>query len=230
VADHHQPHTSAEFAPLQMAVRDALNSAIDEEMEADERVFLMGEEVGNYQGAYKVTRNLVQKYGEQRVIDTPITEHGFAGMAVGAAFQGLKPVCEFMTFNFSMQAIDQVVNGAAKTFYMSGGQITCPVVFRGPNGPAAAVAAQHSQCFAAWYGSVPGLKVVSPYDSEDCRGLLKSAIRCEDPVVFLENELMYGRDFEVSDAALSPDFTLPLDKAAIVKEGTHCTISEWRQS
>jgi pyruvate dehydrogenase E1 component beta subunit len=208
-----------------MAVRDALNSAIDEEMEADERVFLMGEEVGNYQGAYKVTRNLVQKYGEQRVIDTPITEHGFAGMAVGAAFQGLKPVCEFMTFNFSMQAIDQVVNGAAKTFYMSGGQITCPVVFRGPNGPAAAVAAQHSQCFAAWYGSVPGLKVVSPYDSEDCRGLLKSAIRCEDPVVFLENELMYGRDFEVSDAALSPDFTLPLDKAAIVKEGTHCTIT-----
>ena len=199
-----------------MAIRDALNSAIDEEMESDRKVFLMGEEVGNYQGAYKVTRNLVQKYGEQRVIDTPITEHGFAGIAVGAAFQGLKPICEFMTFNFSMQAIDQVVNGAAKTFYMSGGQITCPVVFRGPNGAAAAVAAQHSQCFAAWYGSVPGLKVVSPWDAEDCRGLLKSAIRCEDPVVFLENELMYGREFEVSDTALSPAPPPPLPTFPVV--------------
>eukprot|EP01045_Picozoa_sp_COSAG04_P018279 COSAG04_NODE_1681_length_5961_cov_543.396111_1_plen_172_part_00 len=156
-----------------MTVRDALNSAIDEEMAADERVFLIGEEVGEYNGAYKVTRNLHAKYGAKRVVDTPITEMGFAGIAVGAAFEGLKPICEFMTFNFSMQAIDQVVNGAAKTYYMSGGQITCPLVYRGPNGAARAVAAQHSQCFAAWYGSVPGLKVVSPYDSEDCRGLLK---------------------------------------------------------
>jgi len=178
-----------------------------------------------YQGAYKVTRNLVQKYGQERVIDTPITEHGFAGIAVGAAFQGLKPICEFMTFNFSMQAIDQVVNGAAKTFYMSGGQITCPVVFRGPNGPAAAVAAQHSQCFAAWYGSVPGLKVVSPWDSTDCRGLLKSAIREENPVVFLENELMYGKEFEVSDEAMDKDFLLPLDKAQVVRQGTDVTIT-----
>jgi len=208
-----------------MAVRDALNSAIDEEMERDNAVFMLGEEVGLYQGAYKVTRNLVQKYGQERVIDTPITEHGFAGIAVGAAFQGLKPICEFMTFNFSMQAIDQVVNGAAKTFYMSGGQITCPVVFRGPNGPAAAVAAQHSQCFAAWYGSVPGLKVVSPWDSTDCRGLLKSAIREENPVVFLENELMYGKEFEVSDEAMDKDFLLPLDKAQVVRQGTDVTIT-----
>ena len=164
-----------------MTVRDALNSAIDEEMAADERVFLIGEEVGEYNGAYKVTRNLHAKYGAKRVVDTPITEMGFAGIAVGAAFEGLKPICEFMTFNFSMQAIDQVVNGAAKTYYMSGGQITCPLVYRGPNGAARAVAAQHSQCFAAWYGSVPGLKVVSPYDSEDCRGLLK--VRAPQPAL-----------------------------------------------
>ena len=174
---------------------------------------------------FQVTRGLHQKYGAKRVVDTPITEHGFAGIAVGAAFQGLKPVCEFMTFNFSMQAIDQVVNGAAKTYYMSGGQITCPMVFRGPNGAARAVAAQHSQCFAAWFGSVPGLKVVSPWDSADCRGLLKSAIRDDNPVVFLENELLYGVEYEVSDAQMSMDFTLPLDKAAIVKEGTDCTIT-----
>jgi len=208
-----------------MAVRDALNSAIDDEMTADERVFLIGEEVGEYQGAYKVTRGLHQKFGAKRVVDTPITEHGFAGIAVGAAFQGLKPICEFMTFNFSMQAIDHVVNGAAKTYYMSGGQITCPMVFRGPNGAAKAVAAQHSQCFAAWYGSVPGLKVVSPWDSTDCRGLLKSAIRDDNPVVFLENELLYGVEYEVAESSMSPDFTLPLDKAAIVKEGTDCTIT-----
>jgi len=217
--------SSSTLRAAPMAVRDALNSAIDEEMERDNAVFMLGEEVGLYQGAYKVTRNLVQKYGQERVIDTPITEHGFAGIAVGAAFQGLKPICEFMTFNFSMQAIDQVVNGAAKTFYMSGGQITCPVVFRGPNGPAAAVAAQHSQCFAAWYGSVPGLKVVSPWDSTDCRGLLKSAIREENPVVFLENELMYGKEFEVSDEAMDKDFLLPLDKAQVVRQGTDVTIT-----
>jgi len=208
-----------------MTVRDALNSAIKEEMEADEKVFVIGEEVGEYNGAYKVTRGLHDQFGPKRVVDTPITEAGFAGIAVGAAFQGLKPICEFMTWNFSMQAIDQVVNGAAKTYYMSGGQITCPVVFRGPNGAAKAVAAQHSQCFAAWYGSVPGLQVVVPWDAEDARGLLKAAIRSPDPVCFMENELLYGQEFEVSEAALDKDFTLPLDKAQIIREGTDVTIT-----
>ena len=210
---------------MQLTVRDALNSALDEELGHDDDVFLIGEEVGQYQGAYKVTRGLFEKYGGRRVVDTPITEMGFAGIAVGAAFQGLKPICEFMTFNFSMQAIDQVINGAAKTYYMSGGQITCPIVFRGPNGAAKAVSAQHSQCFAAWYGSVPGLKVVAPYDAEDARGLLKAAIRDPNPVVFLENEMMYGVEFDVSDECLDKDYELPLDKAVVARAGTDVTIT-----
>lgn len=175
----------------------------------------MGEEVAEYQGAYKITRGLLQKYGPKRVKDTPITEAGFTGIAVGAAMQGLKPIVEFMTFNFSMQAIDQVINSAAKHFYMSAGQIKVPIVFRGPNGAAAGVAAQHSQCFAAWYSSVPGLKVMAPYDSEDCRGLLKAAIRDPDPVVFLENEILYGETFALPEAALDKDFVLPIGKAKV---------------
>ncbi|KAJ0896105.1 putative pyruvate dehydrogenase (acetyl-transferring) [Helianthus annuus] len=174
----------------EMTVRDALNSALDEEMAADPNVFVMGEEVGEYQGAYKITKGLLDKYGPERVLDTPITEAGFGGIGVGSAYHGLKPVIEFMTFNFSMQAIDHVINSAAKSNYMSAGQINVPIVFRGPNGPAAGVGAQHSQCYGAWYGSVPGLKVLVPYSSEDARGLLKAAIRDPDPVVFLENELL----------------------------------------
>jgi pyruvate dehydrogenase E1 component beta subunit len=206
-------------AVAQITVREALNSAIAEEMERDKDVFLIGEEVAQYDGAYKVSRGLVKRFGPDRVIDTPITEAGFAGLAVGAAQAGLKPICEFMTFNFSMQAIDHVVNSAAKAFYMSGGQINVPIVFRGPNGAAAAVAAQHSQCFAAWYGSVPGLKVVSPFDAEDARGLLKAAVRDPNPVVVLENELMYGEKFTVSDEVLSKDFVIPLGKAKIMRPG-----------
>lgn len=208
----------------QMTVRDALNAAIDEEMERDDRVFLMGEEVAQYDGAYKVSRGLWKKYGDKRVIDTPITEMGFAGIAVGAAFTGLRPICEFMTFNFSMQAIDHVINSAAKTFYMSAGNIAVPIVFRGPNGNAAGVAAQHSQCFAAWYGHCPGLKVISPYNAEDCKGLLKAAIRDPDPVVFLENELMYGISFEVPDEVKSKDFVLPIGKAKVERAGQHVTL------
>ncbi|XP_078677680.1 pyruvate dehydrogenase E1 component subunit beta, mitochondrial-like [Branchiostoma floridae x Branchiostoma belcheri] len=208
----------------QMTVRDALNTAMNEEMKRDESVFLLGEEVAEYDGAYKVSRGLWRKYGDKRVMDTPITEMGFAGIAVGAAMAGLKPICEFMTFNFSMQAIDQVVNSAAKTFYMSAGKQTVPIVFRGPNGAAAGVAAQHSQCFAAWYGHCPGLKVVSPYSSEDAKGLLKSAIRDPNPVVCLENELMYGTAFEMSEEAMSEDFLVPIGKAKIEREGTHCTL------
>ncbi len=176
-------------------MRAALNSALDEELARDERVYIIGEEVAEYNGAYKVTEGLLAKYGDRRVVDTPITESGFAGLATGSAYAGLRPVAEFMTFNFSMQAIDHVVNSAAKTLYMSGGQIKVPIVFRGPNGAASGTGAQHSQCFAAWYGSVPGLKVISPYDVEDCRGLLKAAIRDDNPVVFLENELMYNVEF-----------------------------------
>lgn len=207
-----------------MTVRDALNSAIEEEMTADEKVFLLGEEVAQYNGAYKVSKGLLDKFGPKRVIDTPITEMGFAGLAVGAALDGLKPICEFMTFNFSMQAIDHIVNSAAKTYYMSGGIVKCPIVFRGPNGAAAGVGAQHSQCFAAWYGSVPGLKVVSPWSAEDAKGLLKAAIRDPNPVVFLENELLYGVSFPVSDEALSKDFVLPIGKAKIEREGSDITI------
>ncbi|GMQ09604.1 hypothetical protein CsSME_00052909 [Camellia sinensis var. sinensis] len=185
-------HASRSFSSTakEMTVRDALNSALDEEMSADPRVFLMGEEVGEYQGAYKISKGLLEKYGPERVVDTPITEAGFAGIGVGAAYHGLKPVIEFMTFNFSMQAIDHIINSAAKSNYMSAGQMPVSIVFRGPNGAAAGVGAQHSQCYAAWFGSCPGLKVLTPYSSEDARGLLKAAIRDPDPVVFLENELL----------------------------------------
>ncbi|KAJ3160994.1 pyruvate dehydrogenase E1, beta subunit [Irineochytrium annulatum] len=207
-----------------MTVREALNQAMDEEMTADEKVFILGEEVAQYNGAYKVTKGLLEKFGEKRVIDTPITEIGFAGIAVGAALAGLKPICEFMTFNFSMQAIDHVVNSAAKTRYMSGGTVQCPIVFRGPNGAAAGVGAQHSQCFAAWYGSVPGLKVVSPWSAEDAKGLLKASIRDPNPVVCLENELMYGITFDVSSEVLSKDFVLPIGKAKVEREGSDVTL------
>jgi pyruvate dehydrogenase E1 component beta subunit len=211
-------------AVKQLTIRDALNTALDEELQRDERVFILGEEVAQYDGAYKISRGLWKKYGDKRVIDTPITEMGFTGIAVGAAMAGLRPVCEFMTFNFSMQAIDQIINSAAKTFYMSAGAVNVPIVFRGPNGAAAGVAAQHSQCFAAWYGHCPGLKVISPYDSEDCRGLLKAAIRDPDPVVFLENEILYGVPFPVDDKILDKDFVLPIGKAKIQKPGKHVTI------
>ncbi|KAG7472892.1 hypothetical protein MATL_G00113950 [Megalops atlanticus] len=211
-------------ACLQVTVRDALNQAMDEELERDERVFLLGEEVAQYDGAYKVSRGLWKKYGDKRIIDTPITEMGFAGIAVGAAMAGLRPICEFMTFNFSMQAIDQVINSAAKTYYMSAGLQPVPIVFRGPNGASAGVAAQHSQCFAAWYGHCPGLKVLSPWSAEDAKGLLKSAIRDDNPVVFLENELMYGVPFELSEEAQSKDFTIPIGKAKIERPGDHITL------
>ena len=201
---------------VKLTVREALRDAMAEEMRADERVFVMGEEVAEYQGAYKVTQGLLQEFGAKRVIDTPITEHGFAGVGVGAAMGGLKPVIEFMTFNFAMQAIDQIINSAAKTNYMSGGQMRCPVVFRGPNGAASRVAAQHSQNYGPWYAAVPGLIVIAPYDSADAKGLLKAAIRCPDPVVFLENELVYGRSFDVP---MVDDYVLPIGKARIVREG-----------
>ena len=207
-----------------MTVRDALNSAMAEEMERDEKVFVMGEEVGDYQGAYKITKGLIQRFGADRVRDTPITEAGFAGLACGAAFMGLRPIVEFMTFNFSMQAIDHIVNTAAKTLYMSAGTISCPIVFRGPNGAAAGVGAQHSQCFAAWYMSIPGLKVLAPYDAEDARGLLKAAIRDPDPVVFLENELLYGESFPVSKEALSAEYVAPIGKALVMRPGTDVTL------
>ncbi|KAI4460123.1 dehydrogenase related [Holotrichia oblita] len=216
--------TSKILAAKQMTVRDALNSAIDEEMARDERVFILGEEVAQYDGAYKVSRGLWKKYGDKRVIDTPITEMGFTGLAVGAAFGGLRPICEFMTWNFAMQAIDQIVNSAAKTFYMSAGRVNVPIVFRGPNGSAAGVAAQHSQCYAAWYSQVPGLKVLSPYTAEDAKGLLKAAIRDPDPVVCLENELLYGVSYPMSDQALSNDFLLPIGKAKIERPGKHITL------
>eukprot|EP01137_Pigoraptor_chileana_P010655 Opistho-2@60511 len=216
--------SSAVMQDKQMTVRDALNSALEEEMRRDERVFILGEEVAQYDGAYKITRGLLDKFGPKRVIDTPITEMGFAGVAVGAAMAGLRPICEFMTFNFSMQAIDQVVNSAAKTFYMSAGQVPVPIVFRGPNGAAAGVAAQHSQCFAAWYSQIPGLKVLAPYSAEDARGLLKAGIRDGNPIVFLEHELLYGVSFPVSDEALSKDFVLPIGKAKIEREGKDVTV------
>ncbi|KAL0121566.1 hypothetical protein PUN28_006826 [Cardiocondyla obscurior] len=216
--------TSKWAAAQQMTVRDALNSALDEEMERDEKVFLLGEEVALYDGAYKVSRGLWKKYGDKRVIDTPITEAGFTGIAVGAAMAGLRPVCEFMTYNFSMQAIDQIINSAAKTFYMSAGRVNVPIVFRGPNGAAAGVGAQHSQCFGAWYSHCPGLKVVSPYNSEDAKGLLKAAIRDPDPVVVLENEILYGVQYPMSDEALSKDFVLPIGKAKVERAGNHVTL------
>ncbi|MFT3689252.1 pyruvate dehydrogenase complex E1 component subunit beta [Paenirhodobacter sp.] len=207
-----------------LTVREALREAMAEEMRANENVFLMGEEVAEYHGAYKVSQGLLEEFSAKRVIDTPITEHGFTGIAVGAAFGGLRPIVEFMTFNFAMQAIDQIVNSAAKTLYMSGGQMGCPIVFRGANGAAARVGAQHSQDYAAWYASVPGLKVVMPYSAADAKGLLKTAIRDNNPVVFLENEIMYGKSFEVPDL---PDFTIPFGKARIWREGTDVTLVTW---
>ncbi|MFA7595693.1 MAG: pyruvate dehydrogenase complex E1 component subunit beta [Novosphingobium sp.] len=206
---------------VSLTLREALRDAMAEEMRKDDRVFVMGEEVAEYQGAYKVTQGLLEEFGPKRVVDTPITEYGFAGLGTGAAMGGLRPIVEFMTFNFAMQAIDHIVNSAAKTNYMSGGQMRCPVVFRGPNGAASRVAAQHSQNFAPWYASVPGLIVISPYDAADAKGLLKAAIRCEDPVVFLENELVYGRSFEVPEIE---DFVLPIGKARVVREGSDVTI------
>jgi pyruvate dehydrogenase E1 component beta subunit len=204
-----------------MTVREALREAMAEEMRANELVYLMGEEVGEYQGAYKISQGLLDEFGPRRVVDTPITEHGFAGIAVGSAFAGLNPIVEFMTFNFALQAIDHLLNSAAKTLYMSGGQMGCPIVFRGANGAAARVGAQHSQDFAAWYAMVPGLKVVMPYSAADAKGLLKQAIRDPNPVIFLENEIMYGKSFEVPDLE---DFTIPFGKARIWREGTDVTI------
>ncbi|MCR2833779.1 pyruvate dehydrogenase complex E1 component subunit beta [Parerythrobacter lacustris] len=204
-----------------VTVREALRDAMAEEMRRDERVFIMGEEVAQYQGAYKVTQGLLDEFGPKRVIDTPITEYGFAGIGTGAAMGGLRPIVEFMTFNFAMQAIDHIINSAAKTNYMSGGQMRCPVVFRGPNGAASRVGAQHSQNYGPWYASVPGLIVIAPYDSSDAKGLMKAAIRCEDPVVFLENELVYGKSFELPEL---DDHVLPIGKARIVREGSDVTI------
>lgn len=202
-------------------VREALRDAMSEEMRRDEDVYLMGEEVAEYQGAYKISQGMLDEFGDRRVIDTPITEHGFTGIAVGAAFAGLRPIVEFMTFNFAMQAIDQIINSAAKTLYMSGGQMGCPIVFRGPNGAAARVGAQHSQDYAAWYAAIPGLKVVQPYTAADAKGLLKSAIRDPNPVIVLENEILYGRSFDVPDL---DDYTVPLGKARIARSGTDVTI------
>jgi pyruvate dehydrogenase E1 component beta subunit len=224
---HAKPQASDPDIPegtkmVSTAVRDALRDAMAEEMRRDETVFVMGEEVAEYQGAYKVTRELLQEFGPERVVDTPITEHGFAGLGVGAAFGGLKPIVEFMTFNFAMQAIDHLINSAAKTLYMSGGQMGCPIVFRGPNGAASRVGAQHSQDFSSWYAHVPGLKVIAPYDAADAKGLLKAAIRDPNPVVFLEHELMYGESFDIPDV---DDWVLPIGKAKIRREGSDVTIT-----
>ena len=215
------PDIPAGTAMVKLTVREALRDAMAEEMRADDRIFVMGEEVAEYQGAYKVTQGLLDEFGARRVVDTPITEYGFAGLGTGAAMGGLRPIIEFMTFNFAMQAIDHIINSAAKTNYMSGGQMRCPIVFRGPNGAASRVAAQHSQNYAPWYASVPGLIVIAPYDAADAKGLLKAAIRSEDPVVFLENELLYGRSFEVPDVE---DYVLPIGKARIMREGSDVTI------
>jgi pyruvate dehydrogenase E1 component beta subunit len=216
------PATVAAFEgpTRKQTVREALRDAMAEEMRADQTVFVMGEEVAQYQGAYKVTQGLLDEFGDRRVVDTPITEYGFAGLGVGAAMGGLKPVVEFMTFNFAMQAIDHIINSAAKTNYMSGGQMRCPIVFRGPNGAASRVAAQHSQNYGPWYASVPGLIVLSPYDAADAKGLLKSAIRSPDPVVFLENELLYGHSFDVPEG----EHVVPIGKARLYREGSHVTL------
>src|SRR6187401_3816213 len=205
-------------------MREALRDAMAEEMRRDGSVFLMGEEVAQYQGAYKVSQGLLEEFGAKRVIDTPITEHGFAGLGVGAAFGGLRPIVEFMTFNFAMQAMDQIINSAAKTLYMSGGQMGCAIVFRGPNGAAARVGAQHSQCYAAWYSHIPGLKVIAPFSAADYKGLLKAAIRDPNPVIFLENEVLYGHTGEVPKL---DDFVIPIGKARIVRAGSHVTIISW---
>ena len=211
----------AEIQTKTQTVREAIRDAMAEEMRRDETVYLMGEEVAEYQGAYKVSQGLLDEFGSKRVIDTPITEHGFTGIAVGSAFAGLRPIVEFMTFNFSMQAIDQIINSAAKTLYMSGGQMGAPMVFRGPNGAAARVGAQHSQDYAAWYAHIPGLKVVQPYSASDAKGLMKTAIRDDNPVIFLENEILYGKSFEVP---LLEDYTVPFGKARVWREGTDVTI------
>ena len=216
------PEIPAGTSLIRQTVRDALRDAMAEEMRRDANVFLMGEEVAQYQGAYKVSRDLLQEFGDKRVVDTPITEHGFAGLGVGAAFAGLKPIIEFMTFNFAMQAIDHLINSAAKTLYMSGGQIRSSIVFRGPNGAAARVAAQHSQDYSSWYGHVPGLKVVAPYDAADAKGLLKAAIRDPNPVVFLEHEIMYGVEFDVPEGI---DWVVPIGKAKVRRRGQHVTIT-----
>ncbi|KAJ2502946.1 pyruvate dehydrogenase E1, beta subunit [Coemansia sp. RSA 1972] len=221
------PRFNSTTAGESITVREALNQAIEEEMDRDEAVWLLGEEVAQYNGAYKVSKGLLDKFGPKRVVDTPITEMGFAGLAVGAAFHGTKPICEFMTFNFAMQAIDQIINSGAKTHYMSGAFAQCPIVFRGPNGAAAGVAAQHSQDYASWYGQIPGLKVVSPYDAEDAKGLMKAAIRDPNPVVVLENELMYGVSFPSSSEIASKDFVVPIGKAKIAREGTDITIATY---
>jgi pyruvate dehydrogenase E1 component beta subunit len=215
------PSIPAGTPMVTLTLREALRDAMAEEMRGDDRIFVMGEEVAEYQGAYKVTQGLLEEFGARRVIDTPITEYGFAGIGTGAAMGGLRPIIEFMTFNFAMQAIDHIINSAAKTNYMSGGQMRCPIVFRGPNGAAARVGAQHSQNYAPWYASVPGLIVIAPYDAADAKGLLKAAIRSEDPVVFLENELLYGRSFQVP--AIN-DYVLPIGKARIMREGSDITI------
>jgi pyruvate dehydrogenase E1 component beta subunit len=207
-----------------MTIREALRDAMSEEMRRDPDVFLMGEEVAEYQGAYKVSQGLLQEFSARRVIDTPITEHGFAGIGVGAAMAGLKPIVEFMTFNFAMQAIDQIINSAAKTLYMSGGQMGCSIVFRGPNGAAARVAAQHSQDYSAWYSQIPGLKVIAPFSAADAKGLLKSAIRDPNPVIFLENEVLYGHSGEVPKL---DDYVIPIGKARVVRKGNHVTIISW---
>ena len=222
VAKTHDAPEVPEGTPLtNMTVREALRDAMAEEMRKDERVFVMGEEVAQYQGAYKVTQGLLEEFGPKRVIDTPITEYGFAGLGTGAAMGGLRPIVEFMTFNFAMQAIDHIINSAAKTNYMSGGQMRCPIVFRGPNGAAARVGAQHSQNYGPWYASVPGLVVIAPYSAADAKGLLKAAIRSEDPVVFLENELLYGQHFDVPEM---DDYVLPIGKARIVRPGRDVTL------
>jgi pyruvate dehydrogenase E1 component beta subunit len=218
----HKPDPIVSNGNMQwVTLREALRDAMAEEMRRDDRVFVMGEEVAEYQGAYKVTQGLLDEFGARRVIDTPITEYGFAGIGTGAAMGGLRPIIEFMTFNFAMQAIDHIINSAAKTNYMSGGQMRCPIVFRGPNGAAARVGAQHSQNYVPWYASVPGLIVIAPYDAADAKGLLKAAIRCEDPVVFLENELLYGRTYEVP---AGNDHVVPIGKARIMREGSDVTI------
>ncbi len=218
------PEVPAGTEMVTQTIREALRDAMAEEMRRDPDVFIMGEEVAEYQGAYKVTQGLLQEFGARRVIDTPITEHGFAGVGVGAAMTGLKPIVEFMTFNFAMQAIDQIINSAAKTLYMSGGQMGCSIVFRGPNGAAARVAAQHSQDYSAWYSQIPGLKVIAPYSAADYKGLLKSAIRDPNPVIFLENEVLYGHTGEVPKLE---DFVIPIGKARVARQGSHVTLVSW---
>src|SRR3954454_19992243 len=216
-----EPEVPAGTEFVTQTVRDALRDAMAEEMRRDDNVFLMGEEVAQYQGAYKISQGLLEEFGDRRVIDTPITEHGFTGLGIGAAFDGLKPIVEFMTWNFAMQAMDQIINSAAKTRYMSGGQMSCPIVFRGPNGAAARVAAQHSQDYSAWYASVPGMKVIAPYFAADAKGLLKAAIRDPNPVIFLENEIVYGKSFPVPKL---DDYVVPIGKARVLKEGNDVTL------